>query len=69
MKQTWLLLTMVTILSASIYLFFKAFHFIDMPEFAKELLAGFLGAVITVIITAILLRSQSVNEIHQYIDH
>jgi len=52
-------------LSVSIFIFFKTFDTASFPDYAKELAAGFLGAVITVIITAVLLQAQSLSELRK----
>jgi hypothetical protein len=65
MKNTAPLLIIVIVISVAIFLFFKTLFHEELPAYAKEVLAAFLGAVITIFITAILLRSQAINEIQR----
>lgn len=64
--KTAVLLGFLVIICASVYIFFKAFA--DKPldamngGYSTEVLSAFLGAIITMIITALLLRSQTSME-------
>lgn len=50
------------IISFCVFIFFKAFFKVVSSDYASEILAGFLGAIITIIITWILLQAQSASE-------
>ena len=65
MKNTFTYPLIALILAVSIFVFFKTFDTSGFPDYAKELSAGFLGAVITVIITAVLLQAQSLSELRK----
>lgn len=59
------LLVIVIAVAVSVFLFFRAFSLQDFPPFAKEVLAALLGSVLTVTITAVLLRYQTASEINR----
>jgi hypothetical protein len=57
------LLVIVVAVAVAVFLFFRAFSLQDFPPFAKEILAALLGSVLTVTITAVLLRYQTASEL------
>jgi hypothetical protein len=57
------LIVMVIVVSISVFVFFKSFSIQDFPPYAKEILAALLGSVLTISITAVLLRYQTTSEI------
>lgn len=59
------LLIIVIVVAGSVFFFFRAFSLQDFPPFAKEVLAALLGSVLTVTITAVLLRYQTASEINR----
>jgi hypothetical protein len=63
MKNNIFLIIIVIVISTSIFIFSRTLFHADLSEFAKEFTAAILGALITVFITAILLKSQTVNNI------
>jgi len=65
MKKIFRLSTMLLILiilTGTIFIFFKSFKLIPLTEYATEIMAAFLGATFTTVITAVLLSSQSAAE-------
>lgn len=59
------LLVIVVAVAVSVFVFFRAFSIQEFPPFAKEVLAALLGSVLTVTITAVLLRYQTASEINR----
>lgn len=59
------LLVIVIAVAVSVFIFFRAFSVQDFPPFAKEVLAALLGSVLTITITAVLLRYQTASEINR----
>lgn len=57
------LILLVIVVSISVFVFFKSFSLQDFPPFAKEILAALLGSVLTISITAVLLRYQTSSEL------
>lgn len=53
------------ILAASVFIFFRSHWAADLPPFSLEIAAGFLGAIITVIVTAVLLSAQTSGEVQR----
>ncbi len=62
-KKTIYLAALALSMGVTIYLTFDKFFTGAVPEFAKNIAAGFFGAVITMVITAVLLNSQSLSEL------
>lgn len=58
------LLTLLVI-SVCVFIFFKSFNFDSVSGFTVEILAAFLGAILTMIITAILLNAQTDSEVNR----
>lgn len=65
MKKILVLSTVALVLSVSVFIFFKSFYTTTLTDYAKEIIAGCLGAVITVTITAVLLQAQSLSELRK----
>lgn len=57
------LILIVIAIPAALFAFFKLFSLQDFPPFANEILAALLGSVMTIVITAVLLRYQTSSEI------
>ncbi len=57
------LVFVVIAIPIAIFVFFKLFSIQSFPPFAREILAALLGAVMTIAITAVLLRYQTSSEI------
>jgi hypothetical protein len=57
------LVVLVIAIPIALFAFFKLFSLQEFPPFAKEILAALLGAVMTIAITAVLLRYQTSSEI------
>ena len=58
-------LILFPILLFSCIFLFRHFDWQHQPQYVTEILSGFMGAVITIIITAILLEAQSQNEVQR----
>ena len=65
MSRSTPLLVIVVAVAVSVFVFFRAFSLAEFPPFAKEVLAALLGSVLTVTITAVLLRYQTTSEINR----
>lgn len=65
MKKIFILSVVALIFSVSIFIFFKSFYTTTLTDYTKEIIAGFLGAVITVVVTAVLLQAQSLSELRK----
>lgn len=61
-RMILLLSVLVMLLAAAVFLFFKAFFDHQISNYATEILSAFLGTILTIIITAILLSAQSAAE-------
>ena len=53
------LAALIIVISVSVFLFFKAFFDLDINPFVTEILAAFLGTILFMLVTLLLLRSQS----------
>jgi len=62
-KKTGLFILIAILMGAAIYLTFEKFFAEGIPNYAVNISAAFLGAVITIIITAVLLNAQSLSEL------
>ena len=62
-RRTGLFVALSFVMGAAIYLAFDKFFTSDTPSYAVNISAAFLGAVITIIITAVLLNAQSLSEL------
>ncbi len=65
MKKAFVLSFLALILSVAFFLFFRSQWVGDLSPFSRELAAGFMGAVITVVITSVLLSAQSMSEVRK----
>jgi hypothetical protein len=65
MSRTGPLLLIIVAVSISVFLFFRTFSVHDFPPFAKEVMAALLGSVLTITITAVLLRYQTTSEMNR----
>lgn len=57
------LFILVIVVAISVFVFFRTFSVQEWPPFAKEILAALLGSVLTISITAVLLRYQASSEV------
>jgi len=57
------LIVLVIAIPVALFAFFKVFSVQNFPPFANEILAALLGSVMTIAITAVLLRYQTSSEI------
>jgi len=57
------LVVLVIAIPVALFAFFKLFSVQNFPPFANEILAALLGSVMTIVITAVLLRYQTSSEI------
>lgn len=64
-SRTGPLILVVIAFSISVFVFFRTLSVQDFPPYAKEILAALLGSVITVTITAVLLRYQTASEMNR----
>jgi len=64
-SRTGPLVLIIIAVSISVFAFFRTFSVLDFPPFAKEVMAALLGSVLTVTITAVLLRYQTASEMNR----
>jgi hypothetical protein len=62
-KRTLVFVGLALVMGVSIYLAFDRFFTPNIPSYAMNIAAAFLGTVITIIITAVLLNAQSLSEL------
>jgi len=58
-----MLVALALVLGVAIFLFFSRFFSRALPDYAVNIAAAFLGSVITIIVTAVLLQAQSASEL------
>jgi len=60
-----MLVALALVLGVAIFLFFSSFFTDALPDYALNIAAAFLGSVITIIVTAVLLQAQSASELNK----
>ncbi len=60
-----MLVALALMLGVAIFLFFYRFFSAALPDYALNIAAAFLGSVITIIVTAVLLQAQSTSELNK----